>query len=57
MACDMTLPDVTIRGEYLTVFDVWLRAALARDFDDAANEAVPDELMRLLPWDEDTLVG
>jgi len=46
-----------MRSEHVTVFDVWLRAMLAHGFDDAAHEAVPDELMRLLPQDEDALTG
>ena len=57
MVCDMSPPTDTVRNEHVTVFDLWLRAVLAHDFDDAAYEAVPDELIRLLPQDEDALTG
>jgi len=57
MVRDMSPPTGMMRSEHVTVFDVWLRAVLAHGFDDAAHEAVPDELMRLLPQDEDALTG
>ena len=46
-----------MRGESRTMLDAWLHAVLARNFGEAAEEAVPDELMRLLPQDEDVLTA
>lgn len=42
-----------MRTEHLTAFDQWLSRALASQFGAAEGEALPDELMRLLPPQED----
>ncbi len=35
-------------------FDLWLRRVLTREFGTAEGEPLPDELVRLLPQDEDS---
>ena len=39
--------------EHQTALDVWLHDALTQEFGAADGEAVPEELLQLLPQDED----
>ena len=38
-------------------FDMWLRGVLIREFGKADNDALPEELLRLLPQDKDGPAG
>lgn len=42
-----------MRTEHLTAFDLWLHRALTLEFGAAEGEALPDELLSVLPQDED----
>ena len=41
-----------MRTEHQTALDLWLRSVLTHEFGFAEGEAVPEELLRLLPPDE-----
>ena len=41
-----------MRTEHQTPFDAWLHVVLAREFGTPESEALPDELLALLPLDE-----
>ena len=46
----MTSPDgFDERKADVALFDTWLRTRLQRLYDEAFDEAVPDDLLRLLP--------
>ena len=42
-----------MRTEHQTALDLWLHGVLSREFGSAEGEALPEELLRLLPPDED----
>lgn len=42
-----------MRTEHLTAFDLWLRGVLTHQFGQAEGEPLPEELLSLLPQDED----
>ncbi len=42
-----------MRTEHQTALDVWLRGVLTHEFGAAESEALPEELLQLLPQDED----
>ncbi len=42
-----------MRTEHQTALDVWLRGMLTHEFGAAESEALPEELLQLLPQDED----
>jgi len=45
--------ETTMRTEHTTAFDLWLHCALTCEFGAAEGDALPEELMSLLPQDED----
>lgn len=57
MAPSITLSQITMQTEHQTALDVWLRGVLAHEFGAAEGEALPEELLQLLPQDEDTGVS
>lgn len=42
-----------MRTEQQTAFDLWLRGVLTHEFGSTDDERLPEELLRLLPADED----
>ena len=42
-----------MRTEQQTALDLWLRGVLTRQFGMAEAEPLPEELLQLLPQDED----
>ncbi len=42
-----------MRTEHQQALDVWLRCILTQEFGRAEGETLPDELLQLLPRDED----
>ena len=42
-----------MRTEHQTALDFWLHSVLTHEFGSAEGDALPDELLRLLPPDED----
>lgn len=42
-----------MRTEHQTALDIWLRGVLMHEFGTADAEALPEELLQLLPQDED----
>ncbi len=53
MALSIALTETTLRTEHQTALDLWLRGVLTNEFGAADAEALPDELLQLLPQDED----
>jgi hypothetical protein len=53
MALSIALAEITMRTEHQTALDVWLRGVLTHEFGAAESEALPEELLQLLPQDED----
>ncbi len=53
MAQILAPAETTMRTEHTTAFDLWLHCALTREFGAAESDALPEELMSLLPQDED----
>jgi len=53
MALSIALAEITMRTEHQTALDVWLRGMLTHEFGAAESEALPEELLQLLPQDED----
>ena len=43
-----------MRTEQQTALDLWLRGVLTHEFGSVECEALPEELLRLLPPDEDS---
>ena len=56
MAPNIALAEITMRTEHQSALDLWLRGVLTREFGSADGEALPEELLRLLPSDEDSSV-
>lgn len=42
-----------MQSEHQTAIDVWLRGVLTRAFGAAEGDALPEELLQLLPLDRD----
>ena len=57
MAQSIALAEVTMRTEHPTAFDAWLHGVLTREFGAVEREAVPEELLALLPQDEGARAG
>ena len=53
MAQSIALAETAMRTEHQTALDMWLRGVLTHEFGSAEGEALPEELLRLLPPDED----
>ena len=57
MAQSIALAEATMWTEHPTAFDAWLQGELTRAFGTADGEALPEELLALLPQDEDARAG
>jgi hypothetical protein len=53
MALSIAPAEITMRTEHQTALDIWLRGVLMHEFGTADAEALPEELLQLLPQDED----
>lgn len=51
MALSIALAETTMRTEHQTALDVWLRGMLTHEFGGPEGEALPEELLQLLPQD------
>ena len=56
MAPNFALSEITMRTEHQSALDLWLRGVLTHEFGSVDGEALPEELLRLLPSDEDSNV-
>jgi hypothetical protein len=53
MAPSIAPAETTMQTEHQTALDVWLHDVLTHEFGAAEGEALPEELLELLPQDED----
>ena len=46
-----------MRTEHQMALDLWLHSVLTREFGAVEGEALPEELLQLLPQDEDKVAA